>query len=160
MSPEWSTIVYHKLQWIENYPLARERERGTLEKLQRLFRKVHRHMPCWPARLVRYRSGPLGLEPFDLQSGQQVKSLKKTEERHKKTWATKRKLEPPQAPHRMLLSPVDAAHDPVFPVLDSSVMSVPADDVGRLPNMLSRSQAMMMIFVYVYKYHLVVVVFH
>ena len=64
-------------------------------------------------------------------------SLKETEETHNKNREANGKLELPQAPHQMFLSPVNTSHGPEFPACDLSVMSVPADVVDRLRNFRS-----------------------
>ena len=79
--------------------------------------------------------------PGVIRSSKWLTSFKKAIEMHIGTGRVKGKLELPQTPHRTLSHPVETAHGPAFSALDSSVMSVPEDDVNRLPNLRSRSQA-------------------
>ena len=72
--------------------------------------------------------------PGAIRSSKWLTSLSKTEEMLKKSREAEGKLEPPLTEHRTLFSPVDNAHVPAFPTFGSSVISVPADNVHRLPN--------------------------
>ena len=83
--------------------------------------------------------------PVAIRSSKWSACLNKTKEMHNKTREAERKLELRQTPHRPLLSSVCTAHDPTIPTYGSSVMSVPAVDVDRLPNLRSRCQAIIIV---------------
>ena len=76
-----------------------------------------------------------------IRSSMWLMSLKKTEEMGKSTRETNGKLKPPQTPHWALRSPVDTAYGSAFPIYGSSIMSVPLDDVDRLPHSVAAVDA-------------------
>ena len=88
-----------------NYPLQRNATKTVLEI----------HSPHVMLTLYAGQTWQRTVMPGAIPSSEWLMSVNKTEEMHKKTRDAKGKMEPCQAPHRLLLSPVDTDYSPAFP---------------------------------------------